>query len=415
MNKDEVLGQLIREDLTRITLSRPKTDPSLEKEQQLKKAVIRPVLIRGEKKYQAESFTQKQAFHRNLSLEELSIYLDEMLEQRFMEVNADYPDRQVLVKFSKKGKIYFQTSNKAENPSQAAESILETTGAQENSGETTSQNREKHYLIQQGGIMQPLVDLGVLSQDGKVIHSKYDKFKQINRFVELVDDGISQEVQSLRIVDFGCGKSYLTFVLYDYLTRVRGIEVEMTGLDLKAEVIRKCNETAVKYGYDHLHFQVGDIADYDPKEPVDLVISLHACDTATDFALYHAIRWGSERIYSVPCCQHELNLQMKRASSGSLSEYGLLKERFAAILTDAIRADLLRASGYSVDVVEFVDMAHSPKNVLLRAQKIRSRNTGKAAAGKALQRVKEAMETYQVSPTLYRLLDEPEKENPSHE
>ena len=397
MIKEEVIAKIARPDLIRLTFSSPgKTDGDLP-EKQVKKIVIRPVLIRQEKMYQAESFTAKQAFQKNMPSEELEGYIRTQID-RFSEINEELPGLHILVKISRKGKIFFQekkTQNHMETP--------------------VAQNREKHYLLRPEEISAPLVDLGVITKDGKIVQSKYDKFRQINRFVELVDDGIEEDTKELNVIDFGCGKSYLTFVLYEYLTSIRKIKVRMVGLDLKEEVIRKCNEIAASYGYDGLHFEVGDIAGYHPEFPVDLVISLHACDTATDLALAHAIEWGTERIYSVPCCQHELNAQMKSTSAGSLSEYGLLKERFAALLTDSIRADLLRASGYTVDVLEFVDMAHSPKNILLRARKINSRNTGKMAAGKALQRVKDAMETYQVDPMLYKLLYEAGKGEDGHE
>ncbi|MBO4887578.1 MAG: SAM-dependent methyltransferase [Firmicutes bacterium] len=398
MIKIDVIPRIAREDLIRLTFSSPRNDETVSKENQVRKIVVKPVIIRQKKMLQAESFTEKQAFQKNIAFEELARFTEDQMD-RFAEINAQLPDRHVLVRISKKGKIFFQ-EKKEEN--QAPEKV-------------SVQNREKKYLLRPEEMSAPLIDLGVITKDGKIVQSKYDKFRQINRFVEMIDDGIEADITSLNIIDFGCGKSYLTFVLYEYLTKVRNIQVQMVGLDLKEDVIRKCNEIAESYGYSGLHFEVGDIAGFDPPFKVDLVISLHACDTATDLALANAVNWDTERIYSVPCCQHELNAQMKAGSFGSLSQYGLFKERFAALLTDALRADLLRASGYTVDVLEFVDMSHSPKNVLLRARKIRSRNTGKMAAGKALLRAKEAMETYQVDPMLYELLFGSGKEEEQHE
>ena len=398
MIKIDVIPRIAREDLIRLTFSSPRNDETVSKENQVRKIVVKPVIIRQKKMLQAESFTEKQAFQKNIAFEELARFTEDQMD-RFAEINAQLPDRHVLVRISKKGKIFFQ-EKKEEN--QAPEKV-------------SVQNREKKYLLRPEEMSAPLIDLGVITKDGKIVQSKYDKFRQINRFVEMIDDGIEADITSLNIIDFGCGKSYLTFVLYEYLTKVRNIQVQMVGLDLKEDVIRKCNEIAESYGYSGLHFEVGDIAGFDPPFKVDLVISLHACDTATDLALANAVNWDTERIYSVPCCQHELNAQMKAGSFGSLSQYGLFKERFAALLTDALRADLLRASGYTVDVLEFVDMSHSPKNVLLRARKIRSRNIGKMAAGKALLRAKEAMETYQVDPMLYELLFGSGKEEEQHE
>ena len=226
----------------------------------------------------------------------------------------------------------------------------------------------------------------------------------------MIDNGIGPRVKHLNIIDFGCGKSYLTFVLYHYLVEVRGIDAHVVGLDLKADVIEKCNAIAKRYGYENLRFEVGNIDGYTPDFQVDMVITLHACDTATDFALFNAISWNTPRIFSVPCCQHELCHQMKRQTAGSLTEYGLIKERFAALLTDALRADILKAQGYQVDLLEFVDMEHSPKNLLIRAVKETGAFSAPGAgadsqsARSAKSRVEEAMTQYNVKPTLYHLL-----------
>ena len=388
MDIQEVSLRLARADLKRITFSCPRKEAGMDAEQVWKKMVIRPVFIKNQTMFQAEHFTRKQAFQRNYMPEELSGLIKDMLENRFLELNASWPGCSVLVKISKKGKIYYK-----ESPEPVADTEL-----------SLSQNREKRYRIQQQDILEPLMDLGVVTKDGKIVASRYDKFRQIDRFVALIDDEIDPNQETIRIIDFGCGKSYLSFVLYGYLTRVRGLHVLMTGLDLKADVIKKCNETAEKYGYADLHFEVGDIAMYHPETAPDMVISLHACDTATDYALYNAISWNTKQIFAVPCCQHEVNAQLTKRAAGSLSEYGILKERFSALLTDACRADLLRSEGYHVDVVEFVDMAHSPKNIMLRASKIVSRNTGRMAALQAKERVETAMRTYQVKPLLYTML-----------
>ena len=407
----EVSADLARAAIERLILSGPR-----DKNEIYRKVMIRPVMIRGEKMFQIERFTQKQAFQQNISEEALEETLTELLTDHYMQLDGWTKTHTAFVKISRKGKVLYR-----KKPIQGAGDVCDTNNllselADTDTKETvSSQNRKKQYLLEAKDAPLPLVELGVVTKDGKVVASKYDKYKQINRFVELIDHGIEEDVTHLNVVDFGCGKSYLTFVLYDYLTRVRGIEVEMVGLDLKEAVIEKCNAIAKQNHYDHLRFEVGDINGYQPSFKVDLVISLHACDTATDFALYNAIAWGTERIYSVPCCQHELNHQINKNSLGTLSEYGLLKDRFAALLTDSIRADLLEWQGYKVDVLEFVDFAHSPKNVLIRGIRRKGANGESRADAKknersltALERVEKAIETYHVNPTLYQLLKEKE-------
>ena len=262
-------------------------------------------------------------------------------------------------------------------------------------------NRKKQYILQEGVPVPFLQDLGVMTEEGKIVHARFDKFRQINRFLEFVEDILPQldSGRELTILDFGCGKSYLTFAMYYYLHELKSYDIRIIGLDLKTDVIRKCNELAKKYQYDKLTFLEGNIADYTGAEEVDMVVTLHACDTATDFALAKAIGWNAKVILSVPCCQHELNRQMKNDVLSPIMNYGLLKERMAALVTDGLRAEYLKREGYDVQVLEFIDMEHTPKNILLRAVK-----TGRRADNEESIR---ACETFlRVTPTLGRLLDE---------
>lgn len=378
----EAVQKVIAAHIEKLILSSPKS-----KGFPYRKMIVRPLLIRKQKMYQLERFTEKQAFQQNIEPEKLPEALAYSLQNEYSQLDGKSQLGTHLIKVSKKGKVLYkekQEESQAEN--------------------LQGQNRQKKYLLEAEGAPRPLVDLGVVTADGKVVAAKYDKYKQINRFIEMIDEGIGPDEKELTIIDFGCGKSYLTFVLYHYLTEVRHIKAHVTGLDLKADVIEKCSQIARRYGYQDLHFEVGSIEGYQPQGKIDMVISLHACDTATDFAIFNAVQWKTARIFSVPCCQHELQHQMRRQTAGSLTEYGLIKERFAALLTDALRADLLRAQGYQVDLLEFVDMAHSPKNLLIRAVKGRQNAVPTPAVQKARDRVEAAMDTYQVKPTLYTLL-----------
>lgn len=226
-------------------------------------------------------------------------------------------------------------------------------------------NKKKNYIIPEDTIVEPLIDLGVITKDGKIVKSSYDKYRQINRFLEMIDDSIKNE-KYLKIIDFGCGKSYLTFILYYYLINIKGIECDIIGLDLKEDVIDNCNKLAKKYNYDRLKFLKGDVAKY-KDDSVDMIITLHACDTATDYALYHAINMKCKYIFSVPCCQHEINYELDKNILHPINKYGILKERFSSIITDSIRANILEYSGYKTQIMEFVDIENSPKNLLIRA------------------------------------------------
>lgn len=363
-------------DTYQIVLSAP-TDPE--------EAEKRITLIRLGLSWQIERFRNHQAFHENVEQDELIPLLLQLME-RFKQLNAWDAEYQYSLKLTKKGKPLFNRQRCLLKPKQQQ-----------------GHDQEKNYLLREGEIVPPLVDMGVFTQEGKVVRSMYDKFRQINRFLELVNDEMDRfpSDRPIRIIDFGCGKSYLTFILYYYLVQVRKMEVSITGLDLKAAVIDHCNQAAEKYGYDKLHFELGDINGYTPDGPVDMVITLHACDTATDYALFNAISWNVKLILSVPCCQHEVNAQMHAEHLSLFTRYGLIQERMAALITDSIRADLLTYMGYSTQVVEFIDMAHTPKNILLRARKAKLPESTKR---QALEEVRTALEEFHIQPTLYKLL-----------
>lgn len=353
-------------------------------------AYRRVEITQKEAYYQIASYTEKQVFHENIPAEELSARLQSLLGAQFLQLNGWDAAYESQLMISSKGKVTLKRKKRAD--------AAPTTGAQEH-------NRKKQYLLEEGTVIPPLADMGVFTAEGKIVRTMYDKYRQINRFLELIDDEVkNRSLTHLNIIDFGCGKSYLTFVLYYYLTQVRKITVQMVGLDLKEDVIRKCNETAKKYGYEGLRFELGDINGYQCDFDVDMVVTLHACDTATDYALFNAICWNAKMIFSVPCCQHELNSQMQAEKLSLYTRYGIIQERMAALTTDAIRGNLLECCGYKTQLLEFVDFAHTPKNILIRA--VKRQMQAPSTSKKMLAEVKGVMEEFHLQPTLYQLLAE---------
>ncbi len=339
--------------------------------------------------YQIAKYTQKQVFHENLNKEAVTSRLYQLIEGAYRQVNAFSKEGEHIILISKKGSPTYKEKKKQSDA--------------ESKPTTLDHNRKKNYILGEGQIIPPLVDMGIFTKEGKVVNAMYDKYRQINRFLEILNDEISKrELKQLNVIDFGCGKSYLTFVVYYYLTQVMGIDAHIIGLDLKADVIEKCNRAAQKYNYDNLHFELGDINGYKAPFDVDMVITLHACDTATDFALYNAIQWKAKMIFSVPCCQHELNKQMKPKTQTIMSRYGIVKERFAALATDAIRGNLLEYMGYRAQLLEFIDFDHTPKNILIRA--VRQPVMPKGVREKALSEIDALIEEFGFEPTLYQLL-----------
>lgn len=316
------------------------------------KVKIRPVMKQDRRLFQCEEYRNNQAFHLNLEAEATSEYVENQMKVfKQMQMETRQFRYQVLV--SKKGKMTIQKR-------------LQTAEVKE---VNYSHNRAKHYILEEGKTVPFLRDLGVMTKTGEIVRTKFDKFRQINRFLEFIEDILPQlpKDREVKILDFGCGKSYLTFAMYYYLHELNGYDIRIIGLDLKTDVIEACNQLAKKYGYKKLKFLEGNIADYTGSDEVDMVVTLHACDTATDFALAKAVGWKAKVILSVPCCQHELNGQMANEVLAPLFSYGLIKERMAALVTDSLRAEYLKREGYDTQILEFIDMEHTPKNILIRA------------------------------------------------
>lgn len=374
----QAINQIFLNTITKAVISKP-----AQKSAEFKKIAI----SRLPKLYQLAKYTEKQVFHENISFDDIAQRCLQLMESGYLQLNAWSEEKEYSLMISKKGKVSFVSKNvKSQAPTVHSE-----------------HNRQKQYIIPEGKVIEPLVDMGIFTKEGKVVASMYDKYKQINRFIEIIDDAVRQQsLTKLNIIDFGCGKSYLTFIVYYYLTEIRGIDAQIIGLDLKADVIEKCNKAAKKYGYEKLRFEMGDINGFKCPFNVDMVITLHACDTATDYALYNAISWGAKMIFSVPCCQHEINQQIKTESLALLTRYGIIQERFSALLTDSIRANLLEYCGYKTQLLEFIDFAHTPKNILIRA--VKKGSTTNAAKQKALAEVDSVIKEFNVSPTLYKLL-----------
>ena len=392
----KLLKEVLNREFIRAVISSPKEkegtavllECGTEPVQGILKIKVRPLEKRGELMFQLEAFTKTQAFHRNLNPEAAGEILAVVME-RFGQMQLETVSQDCTVLISKKGKVTIRRKQKKIRAKAA----------------DLSHNRKKRYILEEGVKVPFLQDLGVMTQDGKIVHTRFDKFRQINRFLEFIEDILPQlpSDREITILDFGCGKSYLTFAMYYYFRELKKLDVNIIGLDLKEDVIAICNGLAEKYGYEKLHFYQGDIASYTGRDEVDMVVTLHACDTATDYALEKAVKWNAKVILSVPCCQHELNRQIANKELYPIMDYGILKERMAALLTDGIRAKLLENAGYETQILEFIDMEHTPKNLLIRAVK---RQEG---SKKLPEELKVCMEAYHVKPTLADLLTEKEE------
>ena len=393
--KTDQLKFILKESVERKTfLHAIMSSPRFKSKESSKKLVVRPLEIKKDLVYQVSDYIGEKVFHRNIHLKECLNYLYEQVTAFFKQTviytrEADY---HVLV--NRKMELTILKKAPTKSP------LLVT------------HNRKKHYLIEEGEPVDFLVELGVMTQDGKVVAKKSDKFRQINRFLEMVDDVLPalDKSKKLQIIDFGCGKAYLTFALYYYLHFKHHYTLEIQGLDLKEDVVKNCQKLAKQLNYDQLHFSLGDIKHYQCENKVDLVVALHACDTATDAAIEKAIQWNAEVILTVPCCQHEVFKQIKNQELKPLLKHGILKERFSALVTDAFRAQFLEVSGYETQVLEFIDLEHTPKNLLIRAIK-RKQNVDVSGLLEEYQLFKESLS---IKPYLDRCLDNKKENIPSN-
>jgi SAM-dependent methyltransferase len=345
------LEEWIREEvLVKGTLSGKKTSSELVK------VIVKPVRIKAGIRIQLEYHEKDKVRHKNLSRSEALEEIAGLMADKFKQFDLKTTEADVKIFANSK-----EDCRVVVKPLkvQAKKRVVDL-----------SHNRQKHYILEDGVPVDYLVHLGVQTQEGKVVKSRYDKFRQINRFLEYIEDvlkALPKKNRPLRIVDFGCGKAYLTFAMYDFFARKLGMAVSIIGLDLKTDVVNFCNETAEVLGYDGLRFEVGDIRDHEEGGEVDLVVTLHACDNATDEAIIKSMGWKVAALLSVPCCQHEFHDRLDNKALEPVLKYGILRERMTGIVTDAYRALVLEAFGYEVQILEFIDMTHTPKNLLLRA------------------------------------------------
>lgn len=377
--KTQLTDRILQQQLVTATISQPRM-----KSNEVKRIKLKPILLKDVYHIQIEYQFERILKHENVPLEDFSERLA-LFFNEYRQAHIDFIDEKVHIQLSKKNKVLWK-SDKSDAPKQI----------------NLAHNRQKNYLLKEDRTYPFLIRLGVQSEAGKIKKQKYDKFKQINRFIEFIDDALAYlpKDRQVRILDFGSGKSYLTFALYHYLKVEKGLDIRVTGLDLKKEVIEECSKIASDLGYEQLEFLVGDINDYNSESNVDMVVTLHACDVATDMALARAVKWGARVILSVPCCQHELNRQLNTPALDVMLQHGLVRERFAALATDAIRAEILSLVGYEAQLLEFIDMENTPKNILIRAY-----HTGKKTSSEQRARYDNFLALLNAQPFLAKELE----------
>lgn len=372
----KVLNEIVnKQNLISMVISNPR-----KKSQDIKKVAVRPVIINSAFMYQAEYHYENKVTHYNFHEDEFVDFIFHTVATYFKQINifTGENDIQVLANKPEKAKIIYKEATKKLT--------------------TTDHNRRKKYLIADNKPCDFLIKLGVMDKNGKVVQKHYSKFRQINRFLEIVSDSMEYlDKDKIKIIDFGCGKSYLTFALYYYLKVQQNIPVEIIGLDLKENVISLCNQIAQELNYTELTFKLGDIADY-KDTCCDMVVTLHACDTATDYALINAVNWNAKVILSVPCCQHELFNQIDNKIENSMFKHGIIKDKFTELLTDGLRGLKLESKGYDVSMIEFTSLEHTSKNIMIRA--LLKEGISQEAKDNALKEYQLLKEQYNVSPTI---------------
>jgi SAM-dependent methyltransferase len=389
-------------DAQKIIFSSP-----LDKNEKFNKLTGRRIKIKEKDYIQFESFYNNQAFHENVLIDDLREFFDEKI-LKYKQADIFLIDSHFMA-FNKNGVISFHKT-KTQTPINGLNDASVVPAVASPFQKGANHNRRKNYIINEGDNIPVLIELGIFTKDFKIINSMYNKFKQINRFIELFDDmsekldEIYKKYNKINVIDFGCGKSYLTFILYYYFINVKKIPedcINLTGIDLKEKVIENCNSLAKKYGYKNLFFESGDMKNYEPKFTPNIVVSLHGCDTLTDHVLYKSITWQSEIIFAAPCCEHEINAQINIKFMSNILKYGIIKERFSVLLTNSIRCNILEIINYKTELIEFVDISHSPKNLLIRAVK----TNNKTDKSKNQKELNETLKEFEINQTLYKLLE----------
>lgn len=384
LDKNELKVQLLniidRNEIEGAVISSP-----LKKSSDITKIKIEPVMLKGKLKYRFAYYEGQKVIHKNIDRENVFDEIIAVMEEGFKQCSIT-ANKHCTVLMNKKR--LFSLTGVKENINKKAVSV--------------SHNKVKNYIIGENEYVEWMYLLGIMDKDGVVLKHRQKKFRQINKFLEMLKDIESEILENSVIIDMGCGKSYLTFAMYHYFNIINKKNVEIRGYDLKKDVVEYCNELSQRFGFDRLKFYCEDISGIEnTDERISMIITLHACDTATDYAIYHGIRWGCRVMMNVPCCQHELFHQMKNDSMNIMLKHGIIKERFAALLTDSLRAQIIELMGYKVQVMEFIDIEDTPKNIMIRSVK-----TGRKGNKALKEDVERIIKEYNIKPTLYRLLED---------